>query len=78
MFFVFSSFVTLQTLANIEHNIKQEKKEIIKQKEKQQKVEYQMSECNHGNAFKLESVSKAKRAEKAEAKRQSELETVGE
>jgi len=50
--------VTLQTFANIEQRSKNEIKEIKKLREQSQKVEYTMSECNSGNAFKIESASK--------------------
>jgi len=52
-FFGNTDLVTLQALANIEAHVKADLKEEMIKRESKKKEEYEMSECNAGNAFQI-------------------------
>ena len=58
------SFVTLQAFVNMENNAKQERKNKKEDIKEATKIDYTMTECNHGNSFTMEKTSRMLQAQK--------------
>ena len=60
--------VTLQAFVNIEARAKQERREQLQTDKDAQKIDYQMSETNHGQAFIMEKTTRVLKREEKEAR----------